>query len=77
VARVICHIAKPREPRLAYHGVLFLDELPKFKREVLRQPLADGVITVAHTASAYPIRLILVWALSHHLWGGLRRAASH
>jgi Magnesium chelatase, subunit ChlI len=44
------HVPRPGDVLLAHHGVRFLDELPEFRRyllEVLRQPLADGVVTIA------------------------------
>ncbi len=53
---------------LAHHGVLFLDGLPEFRRDALvslRQPLEDGVMTLARTTAtfAYPARFTMVAAL--------------
>ncbi len=58
---------KPGEISLAHNGVLFLDELPEFKRnalEALRQPLEAGYITVSRVAStvSYPARFVLISA---------------
>ena len=60
---------RPGEVSLAHNGVLFLDELPEFPRDVLemlRQPLEDGFVTIARSAMTlcFPASLILIASMN-------------
>jgi magnesium chelatase family protein len=78
------HVPKPGEVSLAHNGVLFLDEFPEFRRNVLdamRQPLEDGAVTVSRVTQAitFPARFMLVAAMNPcpcGYWGDARRSCT-
>jgi magnesium chelatase family protein len=62
-------VPRPGEVSMSHRGVLFLDELPEFKKsvlEVLRQPIEDGRVTIARAAMSltYPAEFMLVAAMN-------------
>ena len=62
-------VPKPGQVSLAHHGVLFLDEMPEFRKdilEMLRQPMEDGQVTISRSmiSLTYPSQFMLVGAMN-------------
>jgi magnesium chelatase family protein len=71
-------VPRPGDVSLAHRGVLFLDEMPEFSRDVLetlRQPLEDGCVTIAraHSSIKFPAQFMLVGALNPTPKGDMAR----
>lgn len=69
-------LPRPGEVSLAHNGVLFLDELPEFRKhvlEVMRQPLEDGFVTISRAAASlkFPARFMLAAAMNPCICGFL------
>lgn len=62
-------IPRPGEISLAHNGILFLDELPEFRKdalEVMRQPLEDGIVTITRAGGtySYPCNIMLIASMN-------------
>lgn len=68
-------VPRPGQISMAHNGVLFLDEMPEFRRDVLemmRQPLEDGTVTISRAAmtASFPARFVLVGSMNPCLTEG-------